>query len=259
MLFFRLYHAILQTLVISQIGTEAHASPKIKAVNATYILMALGGIFWTIAYIDIIRIGIRDKTYGMPFWALAINLAWEFTNVYFGYKIQGFVLQTNINIVWMLFDFAILYTFIRYGRKFLPKGTSTSWFYIYTLTAIAIATITEYLMMMDLGFVTGTSYTAFLQNLMMSVLFLYELYKRKSSNGQSMLIAVTKWLATLFYTIVFGFPAFLGIGETARFVLFVGLCCSLFDIIYVIALYRVIREEKRGDGKGIPLSAVWRL
>jgi len=33
-------------------------------------LSILSGVFWTIVYIDGIRVGMRDKSYAMPIWAL---------------------------------------------------------------------------------------------------------------------------------------------------------------------------------------------
>jgi hypothetical protein len=36
------------------------------------------GIFWTLVYLLIIRLGFRDKTYGMPITALCANISWEF-------------------------------------------------------------------------------------------------------------------------------------------------------------------------------------
>ena len=40
------------------------------------ILTVISGVCWTIVYIDGIRIGFRDKSYAIPFYALALNFAW---------------------------------------------------------------------------------------------------------------------------------------------------------------------------------------
>jgi len=40
-------------------------------------LTILSGICWTAVYIELIRVGFRDKACGMPFWALGLNIAWE--------------------------------------------------------------------------------------------------------------------------------------------------------------------------------------
>lgn len=41
-------------------------------------LTLISGISWTIVYIELIRRGFLDRTYGMPLFALAFNIAWEF-------------------------------------------------------------------------------------------------------------------------------------------------------------------------------------
>ncbi len=43
----------------------------------TLFLTLLSGISWMLVYIDCIRLGIKQKTYGIPLFALALNIAWE--------------------------------------------------------------------------------------------------------------------------------------------------------------------------------------
>lgn len=66
----------------------------------------------------------------------------------------------------------------------------------------------------------------------MSIAFIAMLQKRKSSQGQSMLLAVGKWLGTLAPTIT------MGILSTNYVVLACGLLCSIYDIVYIILLYQ---------------------
>lgn len=42
------------------------------------ILVLVGGLGWTVAYIEAIRLGFVQKTFAIPFWALALNFSWEF-------------------------------------------------------------------------------------------------------------------------------------------------------------------------------------
>lgn len=56
-------------------------------VKATTVLSLIAGaLFWSIAYIDAIRIGLRDRTYGVPILALALNFAWE--TIYAVYRLS---------------------------------------------------------------------------------------------------------------------------------------------------------------------------
>ena len=41
------------------------------------ILTVVSGVCWTIVYIEGIRVGFKDKSYAIPFYALALNIAWE--------------------------------------------------------------------------------------------------------------------------------------------------------------------------------------
>ena len=59
-------------------------------------LTLLSGICWTLVYLDGIRVGLRDHSYAIPFWALALNLAWEFLYGVQGYLGYGWEPQTVI-------------------------------------------------------------------------------------------------------------------------------------------------------------------
>jgi hypothetical protein len=56
----------------------------------------------------------------------------------------------------------------------------------------------------EFGVRVGVGYSAFLQNLLMSVLFIDMFVKRGGREGQSLTIAVNKWIGTLAPTILFG-------------------------------------------------------
>lgn len=95
--------------------------------TVTTILTLISGISWTIVYILIIIRSFRDKTYGMPFWALAFNISWEFI---FSFMLVSDAsgLQGIINKVWFAFDVVILITYIKYGKKEWPQQLSKDFF-----------------------------------------------------------------------------------------------------------------------------------
>jgi len=41
------------------------------------ILTVVSGVCWTIVYVEGIRVGFKDKSYAIPFYALTLNIAWE--------------------------------------------------------------------------------------------------------------------------------------------------------------------------------------
>jgi len=109
----------------------------------------------------------------------------------------------------------------------------------YSLVAFGLSLILQYLFIQEFGLVKGGAYSAFIQNFLMSVLFLALLQKRQSSEGQSMLIAIAKFLGTLVPTILFGLIGDEDFGGPNRLILCLGICCAVFDIVYIRALSRV--------------------
>lgn len=207
-------------------------------------LMLLSGIAWTFVYIESIRVGLRDKSYAMPFWALALNIAWEFLHAVMGFRAVGLTLQIGINFTWLLLDVGLLYTFFRYGRRYYPARLTPSWFYLWGVLGILTAFILQYLFIVEFGLLMGAVYSAFLQNLLMSVLFITMLAQRGSSEGQSMLIAISKCIGTLAPTIFMGILGISGLMAPNRLVLAAGILIFIFDLVYIWLLARIKRMER---------------
>ncbi|MGQ0760605.1 MAG: transmembrane-type terpene cyclase [Acidobacteriota bacterium] len=218
------------------------------------LLIVISGVCWTIVYIDGIRVGFRDKSYAIPFYALALNFAWELLYTYHGFRINGVDAQNIFNAAWLTFDIGILYTYFRFGRKYFrafrdhppanaggtdktgPPTTAggsdftfIGWSVLGLITAFAI----QYAVIREFGVAKGAAYSAFPQNLIMSILFIAMLAKRGGREGQSLLIAVSKWIGTLAPTILFGVVGQGGFPRGSFLILTVGLLCSMFDVIYI--------------------------
>jgi hypothetical protein len=101
---------------------------------------------------------------------------------------------------------------------------------------------------MEFGLYVGRQYSAFLQNLLMSVLFIGMLVNRGNREGQSLTIAVSKWLGTLAPTILFGVLGGEHMNGPNTLILVAGSFCSLFDLIYIWMLLRAKGVEKRAEG-----------
>jgi hypothetical protein len=196
-------------------------------------LTLISGIGWTIVYIDIINRGFKDKTYGMPLFALAFNVTWEFI---FGFLVgDGFGLQKIVNCVWFILDAVIVYTYFKYGRKEFPK-TVEKFFIIWSVAGFLVAFITIYFTHLEFNGNWGAIYSAFAQNLMMSILFIGMLVLRNNVDGQSMYIAIFKWLGTLAPTI----QIYLSTGS--KLILMLGIGIFLYDVIYIGMLYQKFVE-----------------
>jgi hypothetical protein len=202
------------------------------------LLTLISGLAWTIVYIEGIRLGFKHRTYAMPFFALALNIAWELIYTFYGLRTSPADVQTIINAIWFLFDLGILYTYLRFGKKDFPSSIPQSWFLPWTILGLVMAFLLQYAFASEFGQMKGGSYAAFLQNLLMSVLFITMLAQRGSTAGQSLVIAVSKWIGTLAPTIIFGVLGTRTFNGPSFLILICGVFCSVFDVIYILLLVR---------------------
>ncbi|HEY6682973.1 MAG TPA: hypothetical protein VI030_08375 [Propionibacteriaceae bacterium] len=189
-------------------------------------LTLLSGVAWTVVYVVSIRIGFQQKTYAIPAAALALNIAWESIYATHGLAADMSV-QTFVNVAWAVADLFILYTFLRYGRRELPGFVSRPMFIMWSILLFATAYIVQLLFIAEFGWSDASRYAAFLQNLLMSGLFIAMFVARGGPRGQSIIIAVAKWIGTLAPTIAFGALA------GSALILGLGILCSVFDLAYL--------------------------
>lgn len=191
-------------------------------------LTGLSGLAWTIVYLAAIRVAFRDKTYAIPIAALGLNIAWEW--IYAIYDLSSAPgAQAYINLVWALADVVIVYTFFRYGRAELPEFVTRPIFVAWGVAILATAVSVQLLFIHEFGLVDmhAAEYSAFLQNLLMSGLFIAMFVARRGPRGQSLVIGVAKWIGTLAPTILFG------VIDGSTFALGLGILCSAFDLAYI--------------------------
>lgn len=181
--------------------------------------------------------GYKEKTYCMPMFALFFNISWEFIFAFIFSPGAGDV-QTYITAVWFLLDALIVGTYFLYGRKYFPKTVEQKWFLPWSVLALVVSFLFVYLISVDLSDYIGL-YAAFLQNLMMSVLFIDMLVKRGSPEGQSLIIAVFKCLGTMAPTVLFY------LRNHDPFVTYLGIGCAVFDLLYIAMLYRAIKAQAK--------------
>ncbi len=206
----------------------ATGDPTIHRVSTPVesFLTLVSGIAWTIVYIEAIRVGFRQRTYAIPVAALALNFAWE--SSYAVYDLTHVVsLQTFVTVAWALADVAIVYTYVRFGRAELPSFITRPMFVGWVLLLFATSYALQWLFIAQFGPHDASRYSAFLQNLLMSGLFIAMLVARRGLRGQTLTIAIAKWLGTLAPTILFG------VIEGSPLVLGLGILCSVFDLVYI--------------------------
>ena len=92
--------------------------------------------------------------------------------------------------------------------------------------------------------VRGGSYLAFLQNLAMSLLFIGMYVQRRGDEGQSLNIAINKFIGTLTPTILVGVVGLEAFGAPNLFILVLGSLIAFFDLVYIfILIKRILARE----------------
>lgn len=192
---------------------------------------------WVIVYVEMIRIGLKEKTYGMPIFVLALNLVWEVLYSVLSIKIDFKNPQGWLILVWFLLDILIFYTYLLYGKKHFPKSINQKYFKSWIMIILLMAFVVQISFLIEFGR-AAIFYSAFIQNLIMSIAFINMLYIRKNASGQNLIIAFMKWIGTLLPTIVYG------VIYSNQLCLILGILCSIFDIIYIYYLTITIKDIK---------------
>ena len=202
------------------------------------ILIIISGICWSAVYVDSIRTGFKQKTYCMPLFALGLNIAWEGIYAYTDLFIRKDIgAQALANTAWFLLDIFIVVTFFKFGKEEAEGELGKKFFVPWKVIVLICCFVLQILFMVEFGDIAGEKYSAFLQNIAMSIAYLYMLNRRKSSKGQTMLIAICKCIGTLT-------PTIFGTIEGNMFILVTGVICFIFDMIYIYCLHHVIQKEK---------------
>ena len=187
-------------------------------------LYITSGTAWSIAYILIIIRGFRDKTYGMPFVSLALNVSWEF--LFSTLFKDGNIVHQVVNSVWFCLDVLVLFTYFRFGIRDWPRRVSTKFFVPYSVLVLVAAFATVWFVTRELHDNYG-AYMAYCQNLLMSVFYIIMFYRRGNLSGQSTGIAVAKLIGTGSYTIIFYV-------WHAKALAIIGGLIVLFDVVYLL-------------------------
>jgi hypothetical protein len=195
------------------------------------------GVLWTLTYLLIIRQGFLDRTYGMPLAALCANLSWEFI---FAFVYPHDLPQRAVNMVWFSFDLVILGQVLLYGPR---EFGNLSRRLFYAGFALALGTAFGAVLATTLEFDDfDGAYSAFGQNLMMSILFVTMLYSRGSLRGQSISIAALKMGGTALASFAFYFFDSDYAGSVLLPFLYVAIL--VFDGIYLAATVVYSRRER---------------
>lgn len=223
-------------------------------MDVSVAVPALSGVMWSIAYVAIVYRGFKDKSFGMPLIPLALNIAWEFlvVVVHGGHSSP---IVTVTQIAWLVLDVLIVASFLRYGYRHYKEafGISRPVFWFTTVVAFAGSAV---VMTLGIQFFAGfdtwfdrdvmdsARFIALIQNLVISIAFVVMLWLRRSSEGQSFWIAVTKLIGTPL-TVGWFYVLVSHKGDSVGFMASIVVLTLLFDLWYCVLIYRQLRSEGR--------------
>jgi hypothetical protein len=201
---------------------------KLEAIPTwLMILLMFGNVMWVAVYVLVIRLGFKEKTFGVPMTAICANVAWEF---YFSFIDPHPLPYLLNNIAWVAFDFVIVYQLLRFGRSDFIRNVPVKYFLPTFLLTLAFSTATVLGIVKTFG--DQGWHAAFAQNMLMSILFVVMLLRRNDITGQSIYIAIFKNLGTLI-----AFVAFAILFDATPIVYVMGTICLFFDTLYMVMLY----------------------
>src|SRR5215208_3140231 len=167
------------------------------------------------------------------------NISWEFI---FSFLYPHGPVQRPVNIVWFSLDLVILFQMLRYGPSEFGDLSKRAF---YAMFGLALATSFCAVLSVTYEFDDWDgAYSAFGQNLLMSVLFWAMLRVRGSPRGQSVSIALSKMLGTGLTSLAFYLYSPLSAGSILLPFLYVAIVT--FDLIYVFAMARAQSTVGRG-------------
>jgi peptidoglycan/LPS O-acetylase OafA/YrhL len=144
----------------------------------------------------------------------------------------------------------IFFQLLRFGpREFADFSRRV----FYSVCVLTLLTSFGAVLLTTMEFHDAGVYSAFGQNLMMSVLFLAMLYRRRSLRGQSLSIAICKLLGTACASLAFFF--FSSLSHRSVLLPFLYVAIFVYDLLYVGMVYRQQRVKKEASQESTPLSS----
>jgi hypothetical protein len=213
-------------------------------ITSAYFLVGVVGLFlWFVAYVLVVKDAFQQRTYGIPFLAICLNVTWEF--------MASFVWTHPVEIpvlAWLdragfFVDLVIVYTLLRFGRDEQVIPQIKRFYYAIFAGTITLAAIGQWTF-------TRTYYDplgnidAFMINLVMSVLFIFMLFARPELRGLSLPVAWAKGVGTACTSVMCFYWLPIIHPEIHDFALlnFLYVAIFLFDAVYIALLWEARRK-----------------
>ncbi|WP_139559286.1 transmembrane-type terpene cyclase [Methylotetracoccus oryzae] len=191
-------------------------------------------LLWGMAYLLIIRRAFKDRSYGMPFAPMCVNVAYEFT---FGFVFPDVPPMNYANIAWFFIDLVIVYQYLRFGRDEFPALFPRNWFLPSVVLGIVTAFVGVVAMTVEFHDVNG-NYSGWGDQLLISISYVALLARRQSIRGQSVYILLSRMFGSIALI-----PAQYLQAPDSVLLVFIYVAFIVFDLIYLTLLLRQCRLE----------------
>jgi hypothetical protein len=200
----------------------------------TLFFLVSGYILWLAFGIAIIRRGFLDKRCGYPMGALCLGLPWEFMFSFIEPQIH---VMTVFNRSWLILDIIILIQFIKYEKREFPTNLTPCLFLPTLIVSFCLSFSGLVCFTYQFGDLTGI-YSAFIIQLVVSILFISMLIGRNSLDGQSLYAGLLRLTGTLCFDVI----SYLH-DPQAKFLNFIYIASFIFDIIYCFLVYHMSKKQ----------------
>jgi hypothetical protein len=219
------------------VGHEEKVGGRMTQVQliAYFTFLAFFNIYWYITYFLAIRRGFIDKTWGIPMMSLTLNLAWDISG---SFLFPSPFAQKVANTGFMLCNLFITYQMFRFWRSDFKNLKTWEFFLFWFLAQVASFGIIIVArgemndpLLVEVGYV---------DNFINSALFIAMLYRRENLLGQSIYIAISKFIGTSSVSIMWFIYKWPGTTEATMLFFIAGI--AILDIAYILLYYRRAKE-----------------
>ncbi|RMH16202.1 MAG: hypothetical protein D6701_09180 [Gemmatimonadetes bacterium] len=209
-------------------------------------LWSLGGlVFWLVAYVLMIRRGVRDRSYSMPVIGLAFNVAWE---LYYSVFSQAPAVERIGVGMYLALDLGVLWTCFRFGPEDFRSDLVRRWF----RPGLAVMLGTAFLLIRQFAIAFNDEVghlSASIIVMVYSMLLIAMLLRRDSVRGQSLYIAICILMGDLCGAFM-GLAAQQNLGADAGMVAWIVTANAVILACNVLYLTLYVRLARRD---GVPL------
>lgn len=195
------------------------------------MLVGIGTLGWLVGYLGAVWVGFRHKTYGVPLLAVAFNFSYEIVLAWF-FLVEKVSFFRTMFAAWAIVDLGVMLTILLYAHHDKTLNLKRWQVYLIVLPSFVIFGLFHWWCASVYGPKDAAFYPAYVENILMSFLFIGLAIRRHGSYGQSFILAWGKFIGTAGMTVLYG------IIFGRSYALICGSFVFVLDIVYLYFMYR---------------------